>query len=375
MATEKQIEAARRNGALGKGPSELGKSRSRLNATKHGMTAQLPEVEAAISPEFADRRSKWAAEQQPVGEGGEWALDRAVAASFRIERCERSVEDLIADVQQRARLAWEEDRAVEAATTFGRLARDPILASRQLQTTLAGVVLLIEAWLLLVAALESGDDWSEADCSRALDLLGVDADRRSGRTAIDDDEESSNLIAFRLGLVMEEVDRLEVLRDEAMIPLDELERRHAIKGDVALLSKRARLLLRYEREAWKHFNQSMKEVKGQAPTPAVAPAPKPIIVAPPRPVAPPKPSFEEQRRALQAEGAPLRKAALDPLIAMGLSDEDAWLDALEKRIEALHSLPDSYVAVAAGSPRSPAPERTQFGGVAAGPEPSRILNR
>ena len=47
------------------------------------------------------------------------------------------------------------------------------------------------------------------------------------------------------------------------------------------------------------------------------------------------PSFEDERRALQATAAPLVKAAIDPLIAMGVTDEDAWLDALEKRIEVM----------------------------------------
>jgi hypothetical protein len=244
MASERQIESSRRNGALGKGPSEAGKDRSRFNATKHGLAGQLMEVEAGFSPEFKARRAKWALEFQPVDEGGEWALDRAVAATFRIERCERSIEDLITETQQRARLAWEEDRAVEAATIFGKLAKDPILASRQLRATLAGVVLLIEAWLLLVGVLEADKDWSEAEGSKALDLLGVDPEFRSGRTRIDGDDGSKST-AFRLELALNEVDRLEELRDDSMMPLDEMEQAHARKGDVALLSKRAKLLLRY----------------------------------------------------------------------------------------------------------------------------------
>ena len=71
-----------------------------------------------------------------------------------------------------------------AAAIFARLGKDPILASRQLQTTLAGVVLLMETWLLLVGLLEPGKDWSESERSKALDLLGVEHDllRRWGQT-------------------------------------------------------------------------------------------------------------------------------------------------------------------------------------------------
>ncbi len=140
------------------------------------------------SPEFVERRALWAAEQGPVVEAANFALDRVVAATFRIERCERALDDVIVETRKRAQLAWDQDRAVEAATSYGRLGRDPVLASRQLQTTLAGAGLMIEAWSGLLAALEVGD-WSEAAASKALDLLGVAPDLRSGRTMIDAPEE------------------------------------------------------------------------------------------------------------------------------------------------------------------------------------------
>ena len=115
---------------------------------------------------------------------------RPVAASFRIERCQRAIEELVATTRERARLAWDQDRAIEAATVFGRLAKDPILVARQLEATLAGVTLMVEAWLGLVSALEKGD-WSEAEESKALDLLGVASDLRSGNSLIDAPRESS----------------------------------------------------------------------------------------------------------------------------------------------------------------------------------------
>src|ERR1700733_8784328 len=115
MATERQIEANRRNAERSCGPtSPAGKARSRANATKHGMAGESAEVEAGFSPEFEARRARWAVEQQPVGEAGNFALDRVVASTFRIERCERSIDNHMTDVQQRAKLAWDEDRAVEA---------------------------------------------------------------------------------------------------------------------------------------------------------------------------------------------------------------------------------------------------------------------
>jgi hypothetical protein len=348
MASERQIEANRRNASLSSGPkSELGKARSRVNATKHGMATELPSVEAAHSPEFEARRAKWSAEFAPVGEAGQWALDRAVAASLRIERCERAIDEVAESGRDRARLAWDQDRAIEAATIAGRLARDPVLASRQLMTTRAGVALLFEMWHQLIEALRVEGGWSESDASKALDLLGVHEGLRSGRTAIDGPE-GCDLAAFRMELACGEIARLERLHDHAMVELDEIERERAMLGDQALLSRPAKLLLRYERDAWKRYRESIKEV--QAPATAEAPTAPPVEAIPSRAAEPsPAPSFDEERRSLLAEAAAiLRSENARPLGPMDFGDEDAWFDELERSCEIA------------------ATERTQIGGIAAG---------
>ncbi len=361
-ASEAQIRRNKANAAHSSGPkSESGKARSRVNATKHGLTALLPDIEAAMSPEFAERRAQWAPEMNPVGKAGAWALDCAVAASLRIDRCERALDQITSDVKGRATLVWDQDRAIEAAEVATRLARDPVLASRQLQATFAGVGLLIELWLALAATLEK-EDWSEAEASIALDLLGASPDLRSGRTLIDAPE-GADSVAFRRQLTIKEVERLEQLQEEALAPLDEMDRQRAALGDLAILSKSGKLVLRYEREAWKRYWEAMKEVKGQAPTappvvvvpvPAQAPTPPPVVVVEPpkareRAATPPDRSVEEERRELRAQAAPIRNAVLEGLRAMGLHDEDSWLDELDRRTERTPSHPGSYVPIAAGS--------------------------
>ncbi len=334
-ASEAQIRANQANAARSSGPkTDSGKVRSRLNATKHGLAGQSAAVEATRSPEFEERRAKWAAEQNPVGEAGNWAMDRVIASTFRIERCEHTINEIITDSQQRATLVWDQDRAVEAATIAGRLSKDPVLASRQLQTTFAGVGLLIEAWLGLAAALQSDRDWTESEVSIALDLLGVSPELRSGRTLIDAPE-GGDPIPFRKGLTFNELNRLEELRDMAMAPLEDMEQRRAMAGQSALLSKQARLVLRYEREAWKRYWDSMKELKAQAPPPVVvAPAPPPVFTAPPPPP--------------RAVVPPPRAEVNNRLVAMGLVDDDEWLEPLDRRTDRPNPLPGSYVPIAMG---------------------------
>ena len=374
MATERQIEANRLNASRSCGPkSESGRARSCLNATKHGMAAESALVEPGLSAEFEARRARWAAEQKPVGEAGEWALDRAVAASLRIEKCERALDELTAASRERARLAWDQDRAVEAAATFGRLAKDPVLASRQLQASLAGVELLLEAWLGLASTLLEGRDWSEVEASRALDLLGVAADLRSGRTLVDGPV-GTDPVEYRRELAREEIDRLEALAEEALAPLDEMDRRLAMEGDAALLSKPAKLILRYERDAWRRYRESMAQVRSQGPAPTVAePAPAPAVEDRPeareRAVAPPSPSLEEERRSLLAEAAPIRAEVIDGLRAMGLDDEDAWIDELERRLDTMPEPRTSSDEFDTGPARRLATERTQFGRTPLAPNP------
>ena len=88
--------------------------------------------------------------------------------------------------------------------------------------------------------LESGSDWSEADASRALDLMGVAIPDRSGRTPVDAPE-GSEPVAFRLALAGGQLEGLEDLRDESLIPLDEADRRRVLAGDSSLSGRAAAL--------------------------------------------------------------------------------------------------------------------------------------
>jgi hypothetical protein len=361
MATERQIAANRMNSARSTGPrTDEGKARSRANATTHGLAGSSASVEAGLSPEFADRRARWEPLYRPEGEDGAWALDQAVASSLRIERCGRSLDALAVMERERARLAWDQDRSVEAATVAGRLARDPALASSQLQATLAGVRLLLEGWFALSQPLEAGLDWSEVEESRALDLLGVALEDRAGLTRIDPFD-GSDAVAFRNTLLAEEVARLEALRDDVMVPLDAMHRQFTAAGDLALLSKPAKLMLRYEREAWRRHREAIKELQKPETTPSpVAPLLPPTsaptlparVVERPRGAARNEPNLvapsREGRRTPLDQGSKI--PANDAVCAVPLEelDDEAWVEAILR-----------------GEGR-PAPERSQSANFAVG---------
>jgi hypothetical protein len=370
MATERQIESNKRNSMRSTGPTSVsGKARSRSNALKHGLAAELPTLEVGLSPKFLDRRASWSAEYQPESEAAEWALDRAVAASFRIEECEQAYNGIVGTARERARLSWDQDQAIVAATIAGRLARDPVLASRELETSRAGVMQLMELWLRLLEAIVAGA-WSESDESKALDLLGVPADMRSGLTPIDDPE-GSDLRAFREALVLDETERLKALRDNVMDELDEIERTQAMRGDTAMFSKPAKLVLRYERDAWKRYRESIKEVKDQALASIDAPSiPLDSIVRPAtaKPaekrhaalshLEPPIPA-DLERRELVAEGKAYLASIGRPIDETEFGDDEAWLNELERGLDDLDREPISA--------RPLVTERTRIAGAALAP--------
>ena len=240
------------------------------------------------------RRESWAADFRPSGAAGDWALDRLVAASLRIEQCERALEGLVASGAKRARLAWDEDREAEAATLAKGLAKAPGLVSRQLATSYHGAGILIETWERLGASLAAeGEGWTDAERSTALDLLGIPPEFRRGTTPVDDPA-GGDPRAFRAAIAAREIDRLDALRSGPLAELDDLAREQAMQGDSAMLGKAARLVLRYENDAWRRYRESLRELRGAEPAkpaPAVAPArpaPRPPSRVEPKRPAPPK---------------------------------------------------------------------------------------
>jgi hypothetical protein len=308
MATSRQIEANQRNATRSTGPkTEIGKARSRANALKHGLTGEG--VVDSETEAFRARRESWAAEYRLQGEAANWQMDRLVEASLQLDRCNTALNQTLAEHRGRAFHSWDSDRSIEAAQTAASLARKPGWTTRKLQTSWHGCELLIEVWERLGQALEAAGDWSESDRSTVLDLLGLPPLLRAGRTPLD--APSGNVdIAHLRNLVRNEVARLEESLERFAV-LDDMERCHAEEGSTGLLSKPAQLILRYERDAWRHYDAAAHALgrPTQAESPARPPAKAPTPPHAPRPSSPPRPvtspNFPEQPSAPVTNGSML----------------------------------------------------------------------
>jgi hypothetical protein len=261
MATERQIQANRINAGLSTGPiTAEGKSTVSRNAWKHGMAADSALVDPAHAVEAALRRDRWAAQIKPFDDLATFALDRAVAASMRIELCEDTFDGMVVDQTTRARLNWNNDRRIDAAVLAEKLPKRPTLVARQLESTRQGAELMIEVWEQLGTALDDGGSWDESQASTALDLLGVGLHirMRNGRTPLDAPR-GSDPTQHRRDLAQRQIDRLKDLKTTSLNTLDELNQEQAIAALLVVLSKPAALVMRYESDAWRRYNHSMRE--------------------------------------------------------------------------------------------------------------------
>src|SRR4051794_15673240 len=139
MTTLRQVEANRRNGALGKGPTTPeGKEQSRRNSLKHGLSGSgvvFAEEEAGA---IERRKEEWRAAVRPGDEREEWLFDQLVVASVQIARCQHEDRVLRPRDAARASTCWDDDRRLAAEVLAGGLSRRPTIVSRQLRQTPQG---------------------------------------------------------------------------------------------------------------------------------------------------------------------------------------------------------------------------------------------
>lgn len=281
MATLAQIEANRRNAQLSTGPRSVpGKESSRGNSGTHGLASKsiLPEE---IHPEYAGRLAEWAGHYPAETPEQRFALEMAVAMTFRIGECGEAYRTAVASTRDRARYAWDVDRKAEAADLLAQLPRRPEVIVPKLEASAHGVMLLLGLWGRLRESLDAwkvalNDSrrgawngvrmgaWNDAEVATACDLMAIPTALRNGPKPFDPQDPSANLYEFRRAWVDREIDRLEGLRERQLRRADRRERARAVAGTSASQTRPVRLALRYEREAIRRYDAAMGVVKAAA---------------------------------------------------------------------------------------------------------------
>ncbi|MEW4568238.1 hypothetical protein AB1L88_10250, partial [Tautonia sp. JC769] len=180
-ATLKQTLANRLNALRSTGPTSTeGKRRSSRNAQTHGLSRVGVHPPAALAEAIADRRSLWRPDYHPSGPAQDWAFDRLVAESVRLDFCEVRICAARFERAARASESWDDDQAAAIAQQAASLAKRPELVQPTLLQSKHGVLWLLERWDEVVDSLRRLDGWHPDTWALALDLLGVPLSARDG---------------------------------------------------------------------------------------------------------------------------------------------------------------------------------------------------
>ena len=198
MATEKQIEANRKNALKSTGPKTTdGKARSSKNAIKHGLTSEALVLGDEKADELKTRVDAWNTDLRPRNVAERALLTRAAESCWRLERClraERAQHELLTrhaiesyDLQQlrrandlgRSLLDDPINRCVvprDDKDTRDALAAwyavEPSLVVRELESFAQGVNWLIDRYHELGTILETEGFWHYPEKYLAVRLLG-----------------------------------------------------------------------------------------------------------------------------------------------------------------------------------------------------------
>jgi hypothetical protein len=207
MATAAQIEANRANAKRSTGRrSELGKSRSRLNALNHGFRANLLVLPTEEFGEYANHAEGYRLSFRPRNPSEEFLVDSLSALHYQTQRIQAAHTARLAARINHGELDEAECEQKEVIALGQRLFQDPnapkstdpnepparsardarvnrsagpcldpdhpALLVIDLAATSTGCAWLLEQWESLRSLLERGIPWLPADATRAVRLMG-----------------------------------------------------------------------------------------------------------------------------------------------------------------------------------------------------------
>jgi hypothetical protein len=170
-----RLLANRRNALKSTGPKTAeGKSVSRRNSLKHGLTGDGVVVSEADASEVDRRSEALHRELKPSGEAGRILLRRFAFLSVRLEKCEHFDQTTTAHRVRHAGAAFDDERKTRVEVLATNLASDPVTVSRRLQESPEGIDWLIGHWAELREDLFVSDRkaWTLNHWTRVEQLLG-----------------------------------------------------------------------------------------------------------------------------------------------------------------------------------------------------------
>ena len=197
MASLRRMIANQQNALKSTGPKTVeGKEESRQNAFKHGLAGQGVVTDEETDQAIATRLVEWRALFHLVDMQDEWFFSELVVNTVKLERARREESVLCGYLMERARVFWNNDRALETEELAAKISRNPALIWRKLNGTRHGCEWLIRRWGHLLSIIESSDPWDEHHQRLLDDLSGIPLDLRRPDDASRADKDDPELIAY-----------------------------------------------------------------------------------------------------------------------------------------------------------------------------------
>lgn len=207
-------------------------------------------------PAAADRRAaEWNSSLKPCNAWESWLVDRIATEALRVERLTRQESLLRALAARRARLCWDEDRKLEAEELGAGLARNPTRIKPQLERTSQGCAWLIARWTELLRSNVTSGQWTPAQASRAMDLLGIAPELRSESAA------ALGNAPLQVERARGEIARLTLLRSKVLLPIEVDERNLAEVGMGREADRAVADVRRYESACLRRLEWAWSQLK------------------------------------------------------------------------------------------------------------------
>ena len=280
-----RLLANRENAKRSRGPTTPeGKSRSRRNSLKHGMTGAgivLPSEDVVA---VAARFSEFEADLKPRNGVARYLVERTALLSVRLDRCARQESAMLSEKVLHAEGDFDERRIAEAEALMAGLAAEPAANARALRRTPEGVDLMIRAWLGI------RDDLARPRVTRQVDIHEAMAENLTGRRVADlpisrpyalfqtirgnvdflgsHDDPGLDITSRRawakgrlIEWIDEELGRLRALRETFDLGAIALERSKSVDRVLFDTSKEAILARKYEAAAGREFFRTLRELE------------------------------------------------------------------------------------------------------------------
>src|SRR5579883_2935597 len=186
MSKADRKEINRKNAQKSTGPkTQEGKDRSRGNALKHGLRAEVIPLPDEDPAEIQARSDAWNDYYKPRTPAEQHLVNECVRATLLSDRCDRSHAAALCKRVGEAQKKWEEAREDEVEAFKSIFKERPGEAVRGLWRSAHGCRSLLARWRALGESLRAKGSGPEDQCNEAVRLLGYRQENEVMKAYID----------------------------------------------------------------------------------------------------------------------------------------------------------------------------------------------